>query len=93
MAERPALPAGMTILSATPGLTRLVAEAIVLAGGEHQCATLGHRWIFTGGAACGCPDGACSVPVHECESCGDCDYGDNVVADQVRTRCAEIGPA
>lgn len=68
-------------------LDRLIAEAIVLAGGEHQCAVLGHKWIHAGGANCGCPEGSCSVPVHECESCGDCDYGDNADADEVRAGC------
>ena len=68
-------------------LDRLVAEAAVLAGGDHPCHILGHRWQFTGGKNCGCRDGYCSVPVHECDSCGDCDYGDNSEADDVRERC------
>ncbi len=73
------------------GLARLVAEAIVLAGGEHQCAVLGHKWEFTGGVSCGCGSWeGCSVPVHECASCGDCDYGDNAEADETRLRCQEI---
>jgi hypothetical protein len=84
-----AIPPGMR------GLQRLVAEAVVLAGGEHQCAALGHDWVFIGGknACCADPDCCCSVPVHECRSCGDCDYGDNNEADQVRAACAEMGPA
>jgi hypothetical protein len=71
-------------------LHRLIAEAQVLAGGLHQCAALGHKWIFMGGAHCGCDDGcgACSVGVYECESCGDCDYGDNDEADEIRRDCA-----
>lgn len=68
-------------------LDRLIAEAAVLAGGDHPCAVLGHKWEFSGGANCGCPDGACSVPVHECDACGDCDYGDNDEADEVRADC------
>lgn len=68
-------------------LERLAAEAVALAGGPHPCAMLGHQWRFGGGAHCGCPDGACSVPVHEC-ACGDCDYGDNADADEIRARCA-----
>lgn len=72
----------------TAELTRLVAEASVLGGAEHPCTILGHRWVFTGAANCGCPGGGCSVPVHECE-CGDCDYGDNADADEVRRRCRD----
>jgi hypothetical protein len=69
-------------------LTRLVAEASVLAGGEHPCAILGHRWTSLGGANCGCVYGECSVPVNECE-CGDCDYGENEDADRIRAECRE----
>lgn len=64
----------------TPGpLARVIAEAVVLAGGEHQCATLGHNWKSIGGRACpfykdGC--GLASQAVHECASCGDVDYGE-----------------
>jgi len=58
-------------------LNRLLAEAVVLAGGEHQCAVLGHNWKSIGGRACpfgeGCGN---SQAVHECESCGDVDYGE-----------------
>jgi hypothetical protein len=65
-------------MTATP-IDRLIAEAVVLAGGEHQCAILGHRWKSIGGRACpfyklGC--GNASQAVHECESCGDVDYGE-----------------
>jgi hypothetical protein len=68
-------------------LERLAAEAVALAGGDHPCAVLGHRWQFIGGTNCGCPAGSCSVPVHECDSCGDCDYGDNAEADTTRADC------
>ncbi len=51
------------------------------------CAEVGHRWVCLGGANCGCEGGSCSVPVHECSSCHDCDYGDNAEADEVRARC------
>lgn len=68
-------------------LDRLAAEAVVLAGGEHPCAVLGHEWESIGGASCGCPDGFCSVPVQECKHCGDCDYGENEWAEQTRTEC------
>lgn len=62
-----------------PSIFRLIAEAQVLAGGNHQCAVLGHRWKSIGGRACpfhknGC--GNASQAVYECESCDDVDYGD-----------------
>jgi hypothetical protein len=59
-------------------LARLIAEAEVLAGGEHQCAQLGHVWKSIGGRPCpfheheGCGSGQ---EVLECTSCGDVDYG------------------
>jgi hypothetical protein len=53
-----------------------------------SCATVGHRWKFLGGRNCGCePNGSCSVPVHECTVCGDCDYGENPEAVEVMDRC------
>jgi hypothetical protein len=68
-------------------LERLIAEAGALAGGaEYPCSVLGHQWVSTGGANCGCPVGYCSVPVREC-ACGDCDYGDNAEADKIRSVC------
>lgn len=78
-------------------LERLIAEASVLAGGDHPCSVLGHKWAFRGGRNCGCegdgPDGywhgRCSVPVYECEACGDCDYGDNAEAAEAQARCKE----
>jgi hypothetical protein len=59
------------------GLSRLVAEAVVLAGGEHQCAKLGHVWKSIGGRPCPFSEWGCgeSQAVHECVSCGDIDYG------------------
>lgn len=68
-------------------LDRLIAEASVLAGGDHPCAVLGHKWEFTGCANCGCDCGGCSVPVHHCIACGVCDYGDNAEADDIREEC------
>lgn len=58
-------------------LNRLVAEAEVLAGGKHQCAVLGHRWKSIGGRPCPFHEEGCghSQGVHECESCGEVDYG------------------
>jgi hypothetical protein len=72
----------------TTGLERLAAEAVALAGGEHPCNIIGHKWIFAGGANCGCADGSCSVPVHQCDRCGDYDYGENEEAKSVRAECA-----
>jgi hypothetical protein len=51
------------------------------------CAELGHDMQSTGGRNCGCKDGSCSVPVNHCTRCGDCDYGDNEEADEVRANC------
>lgn len=58
----------------TPDLGRLIAEATVLAGGQHQCAVLGHLWSVEGGRACprGCTE---TQPVYQCASCGAWDYG------------------
>jgi hypothetical protein len=60
-----------------------------------HCARAGHSWMFAGGAWCGCEgwfgglrwSGSCSVPVHKCAVCGDYDYGDNLVAREMRNRC------
>lgn len=51
------------------------------------CRDLGHDWQSLGGASCGCDDGLCSVPVNHCSRCGDCDYGENADADDVRAKC------
>jgi hypothetical protein len=49
----------------------------------------GHDWQSIGGCNAGCHDKcACSVPVHRCSRCGDCDYGENTEAEQVRADCA-----
>lgn len=54
------------------------------------CAEVGHRWKFLGGANAGYDDRCrCSVPVHECEACGDCDYGINVEGREIRSKCVE----
>lgn len=66
-------------------LERLAASA--------TCADLGHAWKSIGGSNAGCNDTcACSVPVHECARCGDCDYGDNAEAEMVRTTCKILYP-
>ena len=56
------------------------------------CAELGrHDWQLIGGRNCGCHDEACcSVPVNVCTRCGDCDYGENDEAREIRRRCAEV---
>lgn len=53
------------------------------------CYSGNHDWRFMGGRNAGCRGGdcGCSVPVHECAKCGDCDYGDNAEADEVRQHC------
>ena len=72
-------------------LEKLAAHAVAEAGGPHQCAILGHKWGSIGGANAGCSDiCGCSVPVHECEVCGDCDYGENDEADDIRERCSDL---
>lgn len=61
-----------------------------------RCRDVGHRWVCIGGRNCGCePDGYCSVPVHRCEVCNDCDYGENAEAVDVMARCSRgsFGPA
>ena len=68
-------------------IERLIAEAKVLAGGDHQCEILGHDWKHVGGCNCGCEDGWCSIPVYECRSCGDVDYGENDEADKIKEIC------
>lgn len=44
-----------------------------------SCDVIGHRWKHMGGANAGCELGkycGCSVAVHVCSTCKDCDYGD-----------------
>lgn len=54
------------------------------------CAELGrHQWVSLGGCNCGCENGSCSVPVHECSVCKDCDYGENEWADETRQKCKD----
>lgn len=65
----------------------LIAEAEVLAGGDHPCDVIGHNWISDGGSNCGCIDGNCSVPTHKCSGCGDFDYGENEDAREIRSSC------
>lgn len=54
------------------------------------CMAGDHVWLFVGGRNAGCERGedcGCSVPVHECAKCHDCDYGANAEADAVRQDC------
>lgn len=56
------------------------------------CSSGKHAMRFAGGRNAGCSrDCQCSVPVNECADCGDCDYGDNADADQIREECAANG--
>jgi hypothetical protein len=76
-------------------LSTLIAEATVLAGGEHPCAVLGHRWKSIGGRQCpraieGEHEPPCSQTVYECESCGDTDYGET--GGPAYRDCFELGP-
>jgi hypothetical protein len=71
------------------------AEARVLQLQRHigaaTCIEVGeHDWKHIGGCNAGCDEECgCSVPVHECTRCGDCDYGDNEEAASTRASCLE----
>lgn len=54
---------------------------------QGPCREVGHDWQHIGGRNCGCGDGGCSVPVHQCSKCGDCDYGDNPEAAATIAAC------
>lgn len=69
---------------------RAVVARLERAAAAATCAELGrHDMQSTGGANCGCEGGCCSVPVHQCTRCGECDYGENEEARDVRRACAE----
>lgn len=58
-----------------------------------SCAEAGCDMRHVGGVNACCElerDCACSVPLHECSRCGDCDYGDNDEAAETRKHCAEM---
>jgi hypothetical protein len=61
-------------------LNRLIAEAVVLGGGKHQCAELGHDWETQGGRQCPYATDEynlnCSQSVYVCRACGCEDYGE-----------------
>ncbi len=65
---------------AVTDLTRLIAEASVLAGGQHPCAILGHQWTSIGGRQCPYASDAaepnCSQTVYFCAACDCEDYGE-----------------
>lgn len=58
------------------------------------CSAGRHNWQLIGGrnAACarGIDDCHCSVPVHQCADCRDCDYGDNAEATEIIEQCAKL---
>jgi hypothetical protein len=65
------------------------------------CRELGCDMKHVGGANCGCMfaddegnelPGCCSIPVLKCTRCGDCDYGQNPEAAEVKERCADGFP-
>lgn len=60
-----------------------------------DCRAVGCEIVSYGGRNAGCELGdgcGCSVPVNVCRKCGDCDYGDNADAIEVRRACAEGCP-
>jgi hypothetical protein len=58
---------------------------------QGPCREYGHSWKFLGGANAGCGlYCSCSVSVHQCEKCGDCDYGENAEAEEVRRQCVAM---
>jgi len=57
------------------------------------CIEFGHDWKHIGGTNACCSRGGdcvCSVPVHECAKCGDCDYGDNEEAADTIIGCSLV---
>ncbi|RWB67611.1 hypothetical protein [Mesorhizobium sp.] len=77
-------------------LTRLERAKAELEQAEREiaqasCAEVGHRWNFVGGRNAGCEliGCDCSVPVYECATCGDCDYGHNAEAAEALRVCTE----
>lgn len=55
-----------------------------------DCREAGCQMVFIGGRNAGCSkDCVCSVPVHQCSKCKDCDYGDNAEASEIIRKCRE----
>jgi hypothetical protein len=95
IAGRPCRAGAIEVHPMTGIAARLEAARAMVAMLEQQaatatCAEFGrHRMTSSGGANCGCEDGACSVPVNECSVCGVSDYGDNDDATEIRRQCNE----
>lgn len=67
-------------------------EALRRRAAGATCAEMGeHDWQLMGGCNAGCHDDCslcgCSVPVHQCSRCGDCDYGENPEAERIIANC------
>lgn len=66
----------------------------MLAGGQHQCAVLGHKWESNGGRICPRGDpmggGPRSQNVYVCGSCGLEDYGQP--GGPAHDECFKYGP-
>lgn len=63
-------------------------EALKRQAAAATCAEVGHRWRHIGGRNAACSDDCgCSVPVHECTTCGDSDYGDNAEGQKTLDEC------
>lgn len=55
-----------------------------------NCA-VGHDWQSLGGCNAGCHEQcSCSVPANVCRRCDDCDYGQNLDAENIRAECAAV---
>jgi hypothetical protein len=51
----------------------------------------GHSWKSVGGRNAGCDDWChCSIPVHQCDVCGEIDYGDNEEARDTMAACKRM---
>lgn len=54
------------------------------------CVEAGHEWKHIGGRNACCDHlCVCSIPVYECQRCGDSDYGENAEAEGTMRRCME----
>lgn len=86
----------MPTLSEQLEAARAEVERIERAVAAATCAEVGHRWISKGGMNAACEIGSdlcnCSIPVNMCAVCGDCDYGENDEARQIREDCRFRNP-
>ena len=75
---------GIRLDKARAEVARLERQAL-----SATCAEIGHDWQMMGGVNCqtagGCGD--CSVAVHECSRCKDCDYGESDEANRQVEAC------